>query len=654
MKKNALIYIILLCFLNGRTQIVHVDSLRAKAYGSTVDSQRISALHALASFYRLSNPDSAFAVIDKGILLSKHMNLPKYQSAFLFLLASEYGSRGNFIESIKLSLEALDIDQNLKDEVGIARDYWNIARTYQIQQDFTTSLEYLSKARKIQEQYNDSMGLEMTLDRYGLAYMAFNKMDSADFYLQLATKIAMQIHHVRLIGATLDDIGVLYEKQNQDAEAMKYYRMSLPYLVKANDQYNIPETEIGMARLFRKAGNLDSSVYYAKDVLEIAKRTGYLEYNYDAGILLATIYKSKGNIDSAFLFRQIAIDAKDSLFSQEKTRQVQNIAFNERLRQNQLKEVEDKYESTLKIYFLLGGLLMLLILAAILVRNNKQKQKANLQLQEQNETIASTLQDLKATQSQLIQSEKMASLGELTAGIAHEIQNPLNFINNFSDVNTELIDEAIQAIENGNQQTAKELLLGIKSNDEKIRTHGQRADAIVKGMLRHSRGSSGQKEPTNINQLAGEFLALAYHGFRAKDKNINLSLHSEFDESVGQVKIIPEDLGRVLLNLFNNAFYAVSEKKKTTVGNYEPGIILKTKKGMGKIEISVKDNGMGISQQVINKIFQPFFTTKPAGQGTGLGLSMSYDMIKSHGGDLKVVTHEGEGAEFIIVIPVLA
>jgi two-component system NtrC family sensor kinase len=654
MKKCTFIVFLSFCFQNTRTQNITADSLRTAFYNSTVDSLKIEALYNLANYYRLQNPDSSIGLTQKGISFSIQMNSPKRRADFLFLLASEYASRGNFPESIKISLEALEIDQKLSNQIGVARDYWNIARTYQIQHDFTTSLEYLSKARKIQEEIHDSVGLQKTYDRYGGAYMAFGKLDSADYYLQLATKIAILSKYQQLLGGTLDDIGLLYEKQNLDQEAMKYYRMSLPYLEKTGDQYNISETEIGMARLFRKAGNSDSCIYYAKDVLAIAKYTGYQEYKYDAGILLTEYYKSKGNIDSAFRYQQVAIEAKDSMFNQEKTRQLQNIVFNERLRQNQLKEVEDKYKSTMKIYALLGGFLMLLILAAVLVRNNKQKQKANILLQEQNETIVSTLQDLKATQSQLIQSEKMASLGELTAGIAHEIQNPLNFINNFSDLNTELIDETLEAIHQGNQQTARELLAAIKSNDEKIRAHGQRADAIVKGMLKHSRGSSGQKEPTDINQLANEFLALAYHGFRAKDKNINLSLQSEFDVSIGQVKIIPEDLGRVLLNLFNNAFYAVSQKMKTAATGYEPGIILKTKKGGDKIEISVKDNGMGISQKIINKIFQPFFTTKPTGQGTGLGLSMSYDMIKSQGGDLKVVTHEGEGAEFIIIIPVVA
>jgi len=242
----------------------------------------------------------------------------------------------------------------------------------------------------------------------------------------------------------------------------------------------------------------------------------------------------------------------------------------------------------------------------------------------------------------------MASLGELTAGIAHEIQNPLNFVNNFSEVNSELIDEAGQEIDKGNISEAKTILNDIKENAQKISHHGKRADAIVKGMLQHSRLSTGAKEPTNINTLADEYLRLSYHGLRAKDKLFNATLKTDYDESIVNIDIIPQDMGRVLLNLYNNAFYAVAEKKKQQTGNYEPTVSVSTKKSGNQVSISVSDNGNGIPQKIVDKIFQPFFTTKPSGQGTGLGLSLSYDIIKAHGGEIKVSTKENEGSEFII------
>ena len=243
----------------------------------------------------------------------------------------------------------------------------------------------------------------------------------------------------------------------------------------------------------------------------------------------------------------------------------------------------------------------------------------------------------------------MASLGELTAGIAHEIQNPLNFVNNFSEVNTELVEEAKLEMDKGNTNEAKAILNDIKENEQKINHHGKRADAIVKNMLQHSRDNSGKKEPTDINLLADEYLRLAFHGLRAKDKSFNAKFETEFDRSIEKVNIIPQDIGRVILNLINNAFYTVSEKKKHNSNGYEPTVTVSTKKENGKIEIKVKDNGNGIPKKVLDKIFQPFFTTKPTGQGTGLGLSLAYDIVtKGHGGELKVETKEGEGTEFII------
>ncbi len=290
-----------------------------------------------------------------------------------------------------------------------------------------------------------------------------------------------------------------------------------------------------------------------------------------------------------------------------------------------------------------------------------QKETLERQVTQRTAELKQSLEELKATQAQLVQSEKMASLGELTAGIAHEIQNPLNFVNNFSDVNTELIEELEQEADKGNFDEVKSIANEIKENEQKINHHGKRADAIVKGMLQHSRASTGKKEPTDINALADEYLRLSYHGLRAKDKSFNADFKTNFDESIGKIEVAPQDIGRVLLNLYNNAFYAVNEKKKapTLKGeNYEPTVWVTTKRistplGAGGLEISVKDNGIGIPQKVVDKIFQPFFTTKPTGQGTGLGLSLSYDIIKAHGGELKVETKEGEGAEFTITLPYL-
>jgi signal transduction histidine kinase len=315
-------------------------------------------------------------------------------------------------------------------------------------------------------------------------------------------------------------------------------------------------------------------------------------------------------------------------------------------------------------YCLYGLLLMAALLAVHRYQKNKvirvEREKAQKKELAQAKEIEKAYHELKTTQQQLIQSEKMASLGELTAGIAHEIQNPLNFVNNFSEVNKELLMEMKDGIDNGNLDEVKYLADDVIDNQDKIIHHGKRADAIVKGMLQHSRNSSGVKEPTDINSLCDEYLRLAYHANRAgrqamgeNGKSFNVITKTGFDNTIGKINLVPQEIGRVILNLINNAFYAVDEKKKAGGDGYEPTVIISTRKDKDKIEVKVKDNGNGIPQKVLDKIFQPFFTTKPAGQGTGLGLSLSYDIIKAHGGEIKVETREGEGSEFIVELPLM-
>jgi signal transduction histidine kinase/ligand-binding sensor domain-containing protein len=285
-------------------------------------------------------------------------------------------------------------------------------------------------------------------------------------------------------------------------------------------------------------------------------------------------------------------------------------------------------------------------------RNLKQR---NIVLEEKvmhrTKELKHSMEEQKAMQKQLVHSEKMASLGELTAGIAHEIQNPLNFVNNFSDVNRELLQEMKDEIDKGNIDEVNSLAQDIMENETKINHHGKRADAIVKSMLQHSRSSSVSKEPTEINVLTDEYVRLAYHGLRAKDNSFNSNLQTDYDETTGVINIIPQDIGRVILNLVNNAFYATNERNKQQSDGYDPTVWISTKKINGKVEISVRDNGNGIPQKVLDKIFQPFFTTKPTGQGTGLGLSLSYDIVKAHGGDIRVDTQEGDYTEFVVSLP---
>jgi len=321
----------------------------------------------------------------------------------------------------------------------------------------------------------------------------------------------------------------------------------------------------------------------------------------------------------------------------------QNKELNKELNQVRAKALEEEENSR--------------IATAMKAQLEIQVAERTAELTKQKEALEHTLQELKTTQAQLVQSEKMASLGELTAGIAHEIQNPLNFVNNFSEVSNELLDEMKTELTSGNSEEAIAIAEDVKQNMDKIIFHGKRADAIVKGMLQHSRKNTGQKEETNINALADEYLRLSFHGLRAKDKSFNANFLTDFDESIGKICVVPQDIGRVLLNLINNAFYAVTERKKIEGENYQPTVTVSTKRiillsGKEGVEIIVKDNGTGIEEDNVKRIFQPFFSTKPTGQGTGLGLSISYDIItKGHSGTIQVQTKRDEGTSFIIQLP---
>jgi two-component system, NtrC family, sensor kinase len=376
--------------------------------------------------------------------------------------------------------------------------------------------------------------------------------------------------------------------------------------------------------------------------------------------VISSDYAQQNKPDSAYPYLTLSTHLNDSLNNvlQKNLLAYQDVGFDEQLRLKKLEEDSIQTQIKIRTYAMLTGIVVFMLIAFMLYRNNRNRKKANdllqhknIEIEQQKQNVEETLVELKSTQSQLIQSEKMASLGELTAGIAHEIQNPLNFVNNFSELNTELIEEASQANKAGNPNEVKELLTTLKDNEEKINHHGKRADAIVKGMLLHSRSSTGVKEPTNINALADEYLRLSYHGMRAKDKEFNAVMKTDFDNAISKINIIPQDIGRVLLNLYNNAFYAVTEKKKQQPEGYEPIVSVSSKKMGDKVVLTVKDNGNGIPQKVVDKIFQPFFTTKPTGEGTGLGLSLSYDIIKAHRGEIKVNTREGEFTEFVVQLP---
>jgi signal transduction histidine kinase len=494
----------------------------------------------------------------------------------------------------------------------------------------------------------------------GRLYSKLNKPDSALNLSIRAEKLGAELNDKIYYCYILVDLGYIYQIKGNKDLALSYYYSGIKL---ADEQHFLSALARGYLKLcnyYLAESNKDSSLYYAKHFEQTLNLQGKVDReDQDLGVVYEKLYQSYqllGQKDSILKYARLSIDAKDSISNDrlQNMAAFQQVLLDEQLRLQNIEKEKKEFQNKIRTYLLSAGLGVILLVAFLLYRNNRQKHTANIVLKEQKGKVENTLQELKSTQSQLIQSEKMASLGELTAGIAHEIQNPLNFVNNFSEVSSELIEEMNVELNKGDIEEAKAISSDIKQNLEKINHHGKRADAIVKGMLQHSQNSSGIKEPTNINALADEYLRLAYHGFRAKDKTFNATLKTDFDPSIGTIDIIPQDIGRVLLNLINNAFYAVNERSKAEVIGYEPAVTVCTKKINSELEISVADNGNGIPEKVLEKVFQPFFTTKPTGQGTGLGLSLSYDIIKAHQGKISIKNTPGAGAEFIITLPINA
>jgi signal transduction histidine kinase len=479
----------------------------------------------------------------------------------------------------------------------------------------------------------------------GLVYASQKKLDSALWCVKKGYTLGLNsTEYKKYFLLAIGALGNIYLALGNYKLAEGYFRDAIEQSKYYNNRYFKVRNYNNLAALFDKANVRDSSIYYAEISLQQSQKHNFAEFTLDASKLLTKIYESEGRPDSTLKFMKIMLAAKDSVFSQSRGQQFRQLAFDEIMQRQEIDQAKEKYQYRVRSYALLAALIVFLLLTLMFYRNARQKQKSNTK-------IENAFNSLKAAQSQLIQSEKMASLGELTAGIAHEIQNPLNFVNNFSEVNAELIEEMKEELSKGNMDEVKAIADNIQENEYKINHHGKRADGIVKSMLQHSQSSSGIKAPTDINALSEEYLRLAYHGIRAKDKSFNPILKTDFDQSIGNINIIPQDIGRVLLNLYNNSFYAVNEKAKLQLNGFEPTVYVHSKKMKDRVEIRIRDNGSGIPSQVVDKIFQPFFTTKPTGQGTGLGLSLSYDIIKTHGGEIKVNTREDEFTEFVILLP---
>jgi len=643
MKRSILFLVSTLLWLSSYAQnmdVLQVDKLKRELENAKDDSSKALIMTQLAEAYRDRVTDTSFYYAQNALELSRRIDYPTGETKALLALSYYFQNRGNLTQGLELGLKGLDFAKKHDLRYDQAFAMIRLGNVYMILKDYHEAINYFQQTRELTKNSPDSFLYAVTFWRIAAAYDNLNMFDSALFFAKIAEDTASGMGNKFILNGISHILGNAYAKKGNDQLALQYYRRNLGAL-----------SSVNLAAFYRDRGMIDSAIYYAERAYKSSIRNSIKQMELTSAILLSSLYESTAP-QKALHYLKAAMNAKDSLYGTAQVAAVTSIGFKEKERENDILRAKMAYRSTIRFYASLAGLALVLIIALLLFRNIRTQRKANTLLMQQKNEIARTLSDLKTTQAQLIQSEKMASLGELTAGIAHEIQNPLNFVNNFSDVNTELIDEAGLEINKGNIAGLKTILNDIKENEQKINHHGKRAEGIVKNMLQHSRSSSGVKVPTDMNALCDEYLRLSYHGLRAKDKSFNATMKIGFDESIGKINIIPQEIGRVILNLVNNAFYAVDEKKKLIGEGYEPIVSVSTKKEKNGVEIKVKDNGNGIPQKVLDKIFQPFFTTKPTGQGTGLGLSLSYDIVKAHGGEIKVETKYGDGTAFIVLLPI--
>jgi signal transduction histidine kinase len=580
-----------------------------------------------------------------------------------------FKEKTDYSQAMEFDYKALALFEKTNNQRGIANCYTRICDLLYYQGKYEKGISYCQKAIDIQMELDVPEELAISyrykadnlliLERYEEGLVNINEAISV---LRKAGKPDSELV------SSFNTRGNIFKYLERYDEALLDYKTNYELAKKSNNERDINISLGNIGHVYRLQENYREAIVYTLKAIDATRQYGNtqnLEENY---MHAADIYLALGNYKEAYafneLFHQEKRKSKDQIIEQlESELQIkyETAKKDETIEEQDIKIAQQRKNQIL--YISIVGLLALILFGMYFALNNIHKKRKKLtalngelelkrkDLVNSNEALKNSLKELKVTQKQLIQAEKMASLGELTAGIAHEIQNPLNFVNNFSEVSNELIDEMNEEIDKGDIEEAKMIATDIKQNLEKINHHGKRADGIVKGMLQHSRKSNGIKEQTDINILADEYLRLAYHGLRAKDKLFNSKMNTDFGEKIGSINIIPQDIGRVILNLITNAFYAVDQKKKQQPEGYEPTVSVSTQKVDNKVVISVKDNGNGIPKKVLDKIFQPFFTTKPTGQGTGLGLSLSYDIVKTHGGEIKVETKKGIETTFSVIIP---
>ena len=680
------ICICLFCFICnisfGQRRVI--DSLRQALSKADNDTLRLQILGNLSDAFTEIRYDSALHYGELELDMARKLHFKLNESYALQQMGYALTNQGDFPQSLRMFLAAITIAEDPASEERVLPDQYdygeivyarattphekrldNLGRLHLYVGILYTNVENIEKAST---HYQLAMDLarqtgNILTSSYGhgiqsRALMNLKKQDSALYIAQLAIDESSQVGNKKYQGSVLLNIARIYATEGHADLAKEYFRKALQ-VCKENDYLRgVVAASLLLSDYALKEGKKDSALFFIHQALEESEQLTSAPLLLRSYTALADYYRLENQKDSIIKYLDLVIKINKEIFSAKQAQSFQNIDFDEQQRQMEKEAADKAYINRLKMYGLLAGLATLLVIAIFSWRSNYQKKKDYARLQEQKRETdeqkmkaEKALAELKTTQGQLIQSEKMASLGELTAGIAHEIENPLNFVNNFSEINAELADELDKEIATGNLEMLRDIIKDIRQNNEKIASHGQRADSIVRGMLQHSRTGTGQKEPTDLNLLCDEWIRLSYHGMRARDKSFVAEFRTDFDPEIKKVSLDSQALGRVLLNLFNNAFYSVREKSRTAGAGYQPMVTVSTKRNGNQVTINVVDNGNGIPERIRDKVFQPFFTTKPAGQGTGLGLSISYDIIKAHHGEIQIESKEGEGASFTIFLP---
>jgi two-component system NtrC family sensor kinase len=642
------------------------DSLQQRLATAPPDTSRVLLLTQLA--YELAEVDAVASArhARQALQLAHELHYPRGECQAYIRLGVGLRNTGDFPAAQQLLLQGLRLAEALHDQSAVATANNAMGRLNSEQRKYRPALGYFFRAKSLAEKTGNRALLTRVTGNIGEAYFKLGVLDSATTYLRAGYRLDLEQHDEVSEASDLVTLGDVLARQGHPRQARQYYHRSLAHA--QNVTYFVAPAYLGLAELARTAGYPDSVLYYGRRALAAGLQYHNPPNVMDASNYLSRAYAARHDSAAAFHYLALANATRDSLYSQAKTIQMQTLDFSERVRQQELADQQAQAAARQRQNLLLAALLCAVPALVLLWRYGRLQRRSNEQLRELNEAVTqqkqalqsqrdqldASLTGLRAAQAQLIQSEKMASLGELTAGIAHEIQNPLNFVNNFSEVSAELMEELAeeQARPARDNELEAELLSDVRQNLVKIHHHGQRAAGIVRGMLEHSRTSTAERQPANLNKLAEEYLRLAYQGLRAKDKTFNAELKTDFDPALPRVSVVATDLGRVLLNLFGNAFYAVQKRQQTGEAGYQPTVTVSTKQVGNQVEIRVADNGTGMPAEVQAKIFQPFFTTKPTGEGTGLGLSLSYDIInKAHGGTLAVESQPGQGTTFCIMLP---